>query len=283
LGRVSIVICTKDNGFLLEQLVENIERTCAAQLADIVVVSNRTADPHAIAVHTRLAAAGRIKLVKYDDPFNFSAQSNLGAATGAGDVLLFLNDDVVPVNPDWLSQLIAPLEEPAVGVVGPLLLYPDQSVQHAGMYLGYNRLAGHTLRGARLPQGDCGFMATAPRRVMAVTGAALAMRRADFEVLGGFDRNLFALHIQDVDLCLRAHFSRLAVVYNPRSVLLHMESVSVKPTLADPWIAQRRKLEHEAFLRRWGEVAGLDPFINSNISTAAENHRTLLRPSSLVS
>lgn len=278
IGRASVVICTKNNGFLLEQLVEGLERTCAGGLADIVVVSNRTTDPHAIAVHGRLAAEGRIKLLKYDEPFNFSAQSNLGAAAAVGDVLLFLNDDVVPVNGDWLAELIAPLEDPAIGVVGPLLLYPDQSVQHAGMYIGYNRLAGHALRGARLPQGDCGFMATAPRQVMAVTGAALAMRRRDFEALGGFDRDLFALHIQDVDLCLRAHFSGLAVVYNPRAILLHMESVSVKPTLSDPWVAQRRTLEHAAFLRRWGEVLNHDAFINPNISPAAEDLRTLLRP-----
>lgn len=278
LGRVSIVICTKDNGFLLEQLVESLERTRCTGLVDIVVVSNRTTDPHALTVHAKLAAAGSIKLLKYHESFNFSAQSNLGAATAEGDVLLFLNDDVVPVNSDWLNELVSPLEDPAIGVVGPLLLYPDQSVQHAGMYLGYNRLAGHALRGARLPQGDCGFMATAPRQVMAVTGAALAIRRSDFEALGGFDRDLFALHIQDVDLCLRAHFSGLAVVHNPRAILLHMESVSVKPTLSDPWIAQRRTLEHSAFLRRWGEVIDRDAFMNSNISPAAEDLRTLLRP-----
>jgi GT2 family glycosyltransferase len=278
LGRVSVVICTKDNGFLLDQLVEGLERTASANLADIVVVSNRTVDPHATAVHDRLAAAGRIKLLRYDEPFNFSAQSNLGAAASVGDVLLFLNDDVVPVNSTWLRELVAPLEDPAIGVVGPLLLYPDQTVQHAGMYLGHNRLAGHALRGARLPQGDCGFLATAPRRVMTVTGAALAMRRADFEMLGGFDRTLFALHIQDVDLCLRAHFSGLAVVYNSRAVLLHMESISVRPTLSDPWIAQRRTLEHAAFLRRWGAVLDRDPFMNPNISPAAENLRTLQWP-----
>jgi GT2 family glycosyltransferase len=278
LGPVSVVICTRDNGFLLDQLVEGLERTASANLADIVVVSNRTVDPHATAVHDRLAAAGRIKLLRYDEPFNFSAQSNLGAAASVGDVLLFLNDDVVPMNSTWFRELIAPLEDPAIGVVGPLLFYPDQTVQHAGMYLGHNRLAGHALRGVRLPQGDCGFLATAPRRVMAVTGAALAMRRADFEVLGGFDRTLFALHIQDVDLCLRAHFSGLAVVYNPRAVLLHMESVSVRPTLSDPWIAQRRTLEHAAFLRRWGEVLGRDPFMNPNILPIAENLRTLQWP-----
>ncbi len=279
-GRVSVVICTKDNGFLLEQLVENLWRSHARELADIVVASNRTTNPYALAVHERLAAGGRIKLVKYDGPFSFSAQSNLGAAVAGGEVLLFLNDDIVPVNSDWLCEIIAPLEEPSIGVVGPLLLYPDQSVQHAGMFLGFNNVSGHTLRGAHLPHGDYCFMASAPRQVMAVTGAAMCMRRADFETLNGFDGNLFALYIQDVDLCLRAHFSGLAVVYNPRAILLHMESVSVKATLADPCMAQRRAREHAAFLRRWGDVLAKDEFHNPNFSLAAEDLRRLVSPPS---
>jgi GT2 family glycosyltransferase len=279
--RVSVVVCTKDNGFLLEQLVEGLWRDHAGRLAEIIVVSNRTTNPCALAIHQRLATEGRIKLVSYDASFSFSAQSNLGAAAASGEVLLFLNDDIVPVNKSWLGELIAPLEEPRIGVVGPLLLYPDQRVQHAGLFLGFNNLAGHTLRGVRLPDGDHGFMAVAPRQVMAVTGAALCMRRADFETLNGFDGNLFALYIQDVDLCLRAHFSGLAVVYNPRAILLHMESTSVKETLADPWMSQRRAMEHAAFLRRWGDVLAKDEFHNQNFSRAAEDLRRIVSSVSL--
>lgn len=278
--RVSVVICTKDNGFLLEQLVERLWSSNARDLVDIVVVANRTENPYALQIHQTLDASGRIKLIQYDYGFNFSAQCNLGAAAAGGEVLLFLNDDIVPVNADWLAELIAPLERPEIGVVGPLLLYPDQTVQHAGMFLGFNDIAGHALRGAQLPDGDYCFTATAPRQVMAVTGAVLVMRRKDFESLNGFDQNLFALHIQDVDLCLRAHFSGLAVVYNPRSVLIHMESISIKPTLTDPRIAKRRAGEHAAFLERWGDVLGSDQFHNPNFSRTAEDFRLLVPPRS---
>jgi GT2 family glycosyltransferase len=93
-------------------------------------------------------------------------------------------------------------------------------------------------------------------------------------MLNGFDRNRFALTIQDVDLCLRAHFSGLAVVFNPRSILLHMESVSVRPTLSDPWTIRRRALEHEAFTERWGDIA--DEFHNPNFSRADESLKSLV-------
>jgi GT2 family glycosyltransferase len=275
-----VVICTKDNGFLIEQLVDRLWSGNRDALTDIVIVANRTTNPYALHVHKELAADGRIKLLKYDQAFNFSAQSNLGAASAGGDLVLFLNDDVVPVNADWLDELVAPLDDPGIGVVGPLLLYPDQSVQHAGMFLGFNGIAGHSLRGASLPERDYCFMASVPRQVMAVTGAALCMRRSDFQALNGFDQNLFALHIQDVDLCLRAHFSGLAVVYNPRSVLLHMESVSVKPTLADPRVAERRGREYAAFTRRWGDVLASDEFHNPNFARDAEDLRRLVVPGS---
>jgi len=276
--RISIVICTKNNGFLIEQLVERLRDGDVEHLADIVVVSNQTTNPYALHVLDGLAGRGAIKLIKHDHAFNFSAQSNLGAAAGNGEVLLFLNDDIVPVTRDWLTELIAPLQQPDVGVVGPLLLYPDQSVQHAGMFLGFNNIAGHTLRGSRLPEEDYGYLACAPRQVMAVTGAALCMRRRDFETLNGFDQNLFALHIQDVDLCLRAHFSGLAVVYNPRSILIHMESISVRPTLAAPQSGERRGREHAAFMKRWGAVIASDPFHNVNLARDTESLRRIVRP-----
>lgn len=276
--RVSVVICTKNNGFLLEQLISRLECEGTDEVADIVVVSNRTTNAYAGQLHDRLASSGQIKLVKYDAPFNFSAQCNLGAAAGSGEVLLFLNDDVVPVNREWLHELVAPLVDSGIGIVGPLLLYPNESIQHAGMFLGFERVAGHSLRGARLPEGDCGFLGSAPRQVMSVTGAALCMRRNDFDALNGFDRSRFALNIQDVDLCLRAHFSGLAVIFNPRSIFLHMESVSVRPTLDDLWTVRRRALEHDAFAERWGDVLEKDEFHNPNFCRSVESLKSLVCP-----
>lgn len=278
--RVCVVICTKNNGFLLEQLIMRLACESTDEIADIVVVSNRPTNAYAAQLHHRLASRGQIKLVNYDAPFNFSAQCNLGAAAGSGDVLLFLNDDVVPVNSNWLRELVAPLDDPGIGIVGPLLLYPNGSVQHAGMFLGFERVAGHSLRGAHLPEGDCGFLASAPRQVMSVTGAALCIRRNDFEALNGFDRNRFALNIQDVDLCLRAHFSGLAVIFNPRSIFLHMESVSVRPTLDDLWAIRRRALEHDAFAERWGDVLERDEFHNPNFGRSVESLTRLVCPGS---
>jgi len=274
--RVSVVICTHDKGFLVEQLVESLLRQFPDPIAEIVIVSNQSENPHALRVFERLSRHPALRILDYDRPFNFSEQCNLAAWDCRGDILLFLNNDVVPVNGDWLRELLQPFDCPEIGATGPLLLYPDERVQHAGMYMGLHSLAGHTMRFARLPEEEYMFLATAPRDVVALTGAALAVRTDLFRNLKGFDRQ-FSTYIQDVDLCLRIFDSGYRVLFNPRSILLHMESVSVKSILENPGLMESRGLQHEFFTRRWKERVFDDPFHNPNYHRQDESLRCLYR------
>jgi GT2 family glycosyltransferase len=259
--RVSLVVCTKDKGHLLRQLSRALLAQ-DARIADLVIVSNNTTSPHALETLRGLADHPKVKVLTHDAPFNFSRLSNLGAAAASGDFLLFLNDDIVPVSDDWLGALLAPFrEDPAVGVTGPLLVYPDERVQHAGMYLGYQGIAGHTLRHSQSPQDDYLFYTTAPREVSALTGAAMLVSRACFDALNGFDE-LLATHLQDVDFSLRAKHSGFVNVFEPRAVLIHMESVSVQPIVAAEGKSHQRHRELQYFLARWGEVVAQDDLHN---------------------
>jgi GT2 family glycosyltransferase len=213
--------------------------------------------------------------VRHDDGFNFSRQSNLGAAAAVGDHLLFLNDDIVPVSPDWLHRLIEGFLDPSVGVIGPLLLYPDESVQHAGIYLGYKDGAGHTLRHAKIPDEDYLFMAAAPRLVSAVTGAALLVRRKVFQALNGFDE-LLPSYLQDVDLCLRLRGAGQQVAFDPRAILLHLESASMADTLGEPDAIARRTGELARFRRRWPHLVELEPFHNPLFDLGSQGLRDLV-------
>ncbi len=262
---ISVVICTKDKGHLTRQLVRGL---LANQLAvvDIVVVSNNTTSPHGLATLCDLAEEPRVTVIRRDEPFNFSKLCNAGAKLGRGSHLLFLNDDIVAVSEDWLARLIAHLEAPDVGAVGPLLVYPNERVQHAGMHLGFGRSAGHTLRNARLPDDEYGYLASAPREVSSVTGAVLLTPRHLFEALNGFDERLATL-FQDVDYCLRARQGGFVSVFEPAAVLIHLESVSVLERPLHTMDVQRGR-EHVYFVQRWGDAldrddpyfpAGLDP------------------------
>lgn len=272
-GTVSAVICTKDAGHLLIQLVFSLTQLPPALLREIVLVVNRPLNAFAFAYHAKLRSIERVKLVEYDKPYNFSDQANVGAQATDGDFVLLLNDDIVPIGPHWLSHLLAPFARPELAIAGPLLLYPDETVQHAGMFMGFNGVAGHTLRGARLP--DVGTAAgLLPQEVAAVTGAVMLVRRSVWEALTGFDTQ-FATYLQDVDFCMRASRMGWEIAFTPDSVLFHMESTSAKPTLSDPAMLDRRGREHARFARRWGCSIFDDPFRSPHLAKQDETSRTI--------
>jgi GT2 family glycosyltransferase len=275
--KVSVIICTRDKGHLLRQLVRGILETASELIEQVVVIHHATQNPYALKTLDDLKCYRQLLLIPYEGPFNFSRQCNLGARAATTPFLLFLNDDVAPITSDWLEQLLLPFDNPAVGMTGPMLLYPDERVQHAGMYLGFNQTAGHTLRSARLPADDYLFMSQAPREVSSLTGAAVVIERDLFCDLNGFDP-LLGTSLQDVELSLRVNRSGRRLVFNPKSILLHMESVSVRNTLVNPAVRMTREREHAYFKRRWDRQLEHDSFHNPAFDLAAEDLRSLRLP-----
>ncbi len=262
---VSVVICTKDKGHLLRQLMRSLLAYRPGLIVEIVIVANNTTNPYALQTLADVAqapeaGAPRVTVVRQDTPFNFSKLSNAGARIGGrGSHLLFLNDDIAPVTDDWLDRLLSRFNDPDVAAAGPLLLYPDERVQHGGMYLGFDERAGHTLRGASLPDEDYLFNGVAPRETSCLTGATLLVRRSAFEAINGFDEQL-ATYLQDVDLGLRLHRIGLRNVFDPTSVLLHMESASIRSLEARSAFHRQRAAEFARFQARWGESLKADRF-----------------------
>ena len=256
---VSVIICTKDNAHLLRQLLRSL--LLEQHVKEVVIVSNNTTNPYAVELLRQLSANERVTVLRYDQPFNFSRQCNLGAEHSTGDYLLFINDDIVPVSDGWLDTMISMVKCSPRRVIGPLLLYPNETVQHGGMYLGFNGLAGHTLRYAKIPDGGYNFMLSAPRKVSCLTGACLLMSRELFDDLNGFD-SLLATYIQDVDLSLRALYSGAELIFDPRSILLHMESVSVLPGLVVKSVQRQREAEFDYYSHRWVGRIKRDQWVN---------------------
>ena len=257
---VDVVICTYDKGHLIRQLGRHLLESQSPHIRSVSIVANNVTNPYAIAALEDLQRDLRVVILRRDEPFNFSKLSNIGAAEGSGQEILLLNDDIAPVTDDWLARMRAALQGSAVGAVGPLLLYPNERVQHAGMYLGFRGVAGHTLRHARLPDEDYLFTAVAPREVSCLTGAVMLVRRDAFNAVGGFDEML-ATYLQDVDLGLRLNRSGWTNVFEPAAVLIHMESVSVISALDDPAFITRRQREYTYFNARWAKVLDRpDPF-----------------------
>lgn len=276
-GGATAVICTKDKGHLTRQLVRQLLAKDRSVVEEVVIVSNDTTNPYALQTLRDLSAEPRVRVIRDDGPFNFSRLSNAGVRAGVGrGQILLLNDDIAPVSEDWIERLASRLDDPAVGAVGPLLLYPDERVQHAGMYLGFRGIAGHALRGARLPAEDYLLTASAPREVSAVTGAVLMTSRTAFEAVKGLDEEL-ATYLQDVDYCLRLREAGLINVFDPAAVLIHMESASIR-ALDHPVLQAQRHAERERFVARWGAFLTADPLHPRGFDLEDETLRRLAGP-----
>jgi GT2 family glycosyltransferase len=219
--RISIIIPTKDAPELISRCLDSIFQRTTYPDFEVVVVDNGTTDPTALAAIAR----HEVTRVEYKERFNFSRANNLGVAAATGSILVLLNNDTEVSEPDWLDQMLALLDDQDVAAVGPLLLYPDGKVQHAGVALGMRGTADHVLRYLD-PDSDGYFGSLAcTREVSAVTCACMMLRRADYLALGGLNE-LFQTHYQDVDLCMRLREDGRRILFTPRTRMIHHESAT---------------------------------------------------------
>ena len=235
---VSLVVLTRD-ARLLSIFLEGRKIT-RYPAVELVVVEH--AHPGGQELSRLLDATDCVR-VRYEGPFNFSRMSNLGAQGAGAGLLVFLNDDVTPLRPDWLEVMAAHLERPEIGVVGGRLLYPSGAMQHAGVVLGMGGGAGHP--GSGVFSADLMYYLQLPRDVSAVTGACLGIRKDLFQELGGFDES-FPVNYNDVDLCLRVREHGYRVLVDPRVELTHLESAT---RTGGTTFAERQH-----FRRRWGHL-----------------------------
>lgn len=257
--KVSIIIPFKDRPELLERLLPGLLEKTRYTNFELLLVSNNSTQPRTFELLERIVDP-RVRKLTWDHPFNYPALNNWAARESSGELLLFLNNDMEIVDPDWLHELISQAQRPEVGAVGPKLLFPDGSIQHAGVVLGIGGFAAHPFW--RFP--DTGHMtafghADWTRNYLAVTSACVMLRRAVFEEVGGYDER-FLLCGSDVHLGLKVVESGRRVVYTAATRLVHHESASRRNDdipESDFWHSFRQ-------YRGWLERG--DPFYNPNLT-----------------
>ncbi len=206
-----VIIPTRDRVDLVEKCVESLERTRAANTVafEIVVVDNDSDPAISGEALMGLAARWNVRLLDHGGAFNWAAINNAAAADSTADVLIFLNNDTVAVSPGWCDSLCAHAVRADVGAVGARLLYGNGAVQHAGMVLGWGGWPAH--EGVGEAASDGGYLGrhALVHQCVGVTGACMAIKRALFAALGGFDDKTFAVTYSDVDWCWRVRQGRL--------------------------------------------------------------------------
>jgi len=252
---VSIIIPTKDALGHLRRCIESIEKKTTYPHYEIIIIDNLSAKKETLDYLSSKAEGDRVRVIRYKREFNFSDMNNVAADGASGDYLLFLNNDTEVIERGWLGAMLEPLQLPEVAAVGAKLLYPDDTVQHAGVALWRRGTAGHVH--SRLPRGDHGYFGAADsiRNCSAVSAACMMVRKKAFLELGGFDTSL-GVSYQDVDFCLRAQEAGMRIVYTPFALLYHHESASTG--------RRANEKEERLFAEKWREKVPSDKYYNPN-------------------
>ena len=258
---VSIIVPTRNQVELLQTTIESIRSRTDYDSYEIVVVDNGSTESGALSY---LASLGPpVQVHRWPHAFNYSAINNFAVRLSKGEQLLFLNNDIEIVRPDWLTALLEYAQVPGVGAVGAKLLYSDGTIQHAGVVLKRIGVAHHAFRWAPREVLGVPRLADLPRNCSAVTGACMLVPRRIFEEVGGFDEELRVV-LNDIDLCLRIRERGYAVIYTPHAQLYHHEGSS-RGRLHPP-------SDDDRFLKRWASrFARVDPYYNPNLTDVRED------------
>jgi O-antigen biosynthesis protein len=221
---VSIIIPTRNGQQILARCLESIFLHTSYEHFEILIVDNQSDDPATLAYLEELKQNDKITLLPYHKPFNFSAINNHAAQAAQGEILVFLNNDVEVITPNWLTTLVRHALRPQIGAVGAMLYYPDDTIQHAGVVLGLNGPAGHIYKGQ--PRGYLGLKnrAALVQNIDAVTGACMALEKKKFLQVSGFDEEHLPIAFNDIDLCLRLMQAGYRNLWTPQVELYHYES-----------------------------------------------------------
>lgn len=264
--KVSVLLPVRDRPDLLRACLGGLDRTSYGGEIELVVIDNGSVDPQALLI---LAGLKDARVLRDDQPFNFSRLNNLGASVASGDFLCCLNNDVEPLHKEWLSLMVAYANEESVGAVGALLLYPSGKIQHAGVAIGLGGAAGHVQRGVHPADERFRTWHQATREVSAVTAAAMIVRKSTFDAIGGFDEIAFPVAFNDVDLCLRLKRAGFRNIFVAEAHLLHRESESRGSDSASG-NSKRFARELQALRDRWRTQGFEDPHYSPLFSKAVE-------------
>jgi GT2 family glycosyltransferase len=270
---VTLIIPTRDAYHILNKCIDSILTRTTYPNYEIIIVDNQTRCSQTLAYFDEISKHPKVRVLRYDQPFNYSAINNFAAQHAEGEVLGLVNNDVQVITPDWLSEMVAHVIRPEIGCVGAKLYYPDDTIQHAGVILGLGGVAGHSHKhAARSASGYFGRLKIV-HNVSAVTGAALLIRKELFQLVGGLDEQQLAVTFNDVDLCLKVRHAGFYNLWTPFAELYHHES---KTRGADktPEKQARFKRECEVMQRRWKHELYKDPCYSPHLTLSREDYST---------
>jgi glycosyltransferase involved in cell wall biosynthesis/Tfp pilus assembly protein PilF len=275
---VSIIIPTRNLGKVLDRCLKSIFEKSTYPNYEVIVIDNGSDEPETagIIASWKCREPKRFKCYEYNIPFNYSRINNYAVTKAKGDYLLFLNNDTEVITSDWLEAMVEQAQRSTIGAVGALLLYPDNTIQHAGVIVGLGGVAGHSHK--YFAAGHPGYcrQLISTNNYSAVTAACLMCRRDAFEKIEGFEEGL-AVAFNDIDFCLKMVSNGYRNVYLPHVVLYHYESKS-RGTENTPEKQRRFQQEIETMKQKWQSIIAHDACYNQNLTRDREDYSLKVLP-----
>jgi GT2 family glycosyltransferase len=275
--QISLIVPTRDGLEDLQKCLTAARSLDDSQSTQLIIVDNGSQTEEMAKYLADQAGIANTKVVRNDEPFNWSRLNNVGVKHADGEILLFINDDVEITTAGWDDALRRGLENTEHGAIGARLNYPDGSIQHAGILLGVDSHTGHEGQGA--VTDEILHRWRTRHVVSAVTGAFLACRRVDFERVGGLDEICLPIWFNDVDFNLKLRSLGLRIVYDPEITGIHYESKTLKRT---PTSKRRHEIWREGLATmkaRWGLHFEFDPGFNPHFLRSGTPFEAIIEPS----
>ena len=270
--RVTVLIPNKDHIEDLDVCLKSIDKGVIYPNLEILIVENNSTEPETFAYYEELKARDpRVRVITYTGPFNYSAINNFGAREATGEYLFLLNNDTEFISDDVIGELLGFCRRSDVGAVGALLYYKDNTIQHAGVIVGWGGVAGHAFVNQK--RGETGYMhrVILQQDYSAVTAACMMVKKSVFDEIGGFTEEL-AVAFNDIDLCMKIRKAGYLIVYNPFCELYHYESKSRGLDQGNQEKVRRFQKEMAIFQRTWPEILrDGDPYYNPNFSMVTQD------------
>jgi len=272
---VSLIIPTKDGFDILKQAVESIVNKTDYRNFEIIIVDNQTQCQKTLAYFKKLTnkrngLSNSIRILPFNDNFNYSAINNFAVTHAKGSIIGFMNNDIEVINTQWLSVMVSQALRAEIGCVGAKLYYPNNTIQHAGVIVGMWGCAGHSHKNYSKNSAGNNNRLLLVQNYSAVTAACLLVRKTVFEQVNGFNEIDLTVSFNDVDLCLKVQKAGFRNLWTPDAHLYHHESVSRGADVSD--IQIKRVNSEIAYMHKTWQTHQLeDPAYNANLSLTKED------------
>ena len=267
---VSLIIPTRNGYAITKQAIDSILNKTTYQNYEILLVDNNSDDPQALAYFEEIARHPKVRLLRYPHPFNYSAINNFAVEHAQGEIIGLINNDIEVINGEWLEEMVTQAQRPDIGCVGAMLYYPNDTIQHAGVFVGINGVAAHSHKHYIKKHPGYFSRLYVIQNLMAVTAACLLVRKEVFNEVGGLNEQDLTVAFNDVDFCLKVHTAGYRNLWTPFAQLYHHESIS-RGHEDNPEKQARFKREADYMINTWNTNKLQDPYYNPNLTLEHEN------------